>query len=249
MRNTLVGIVAVVVLVGGGWYVYQNKGGAAVGEYAYVCDNGSSFSMTPSPDMSFITAFAGAQGMFTGKVVLNKMGDANHYESGPTGTLVTLSGAGEEMQLTVGSQSTVCNPVPSQDMAPWNWGDTGEGGGSMQPDVRLVVGESIMGTWQSNEDAKFSREFAGFAEANLSGTVVDRYEGAQVSTGTYAVFTKDNPLPGITIPLEDNIAYVRLTMSGSQAETLTFKVTTLTPETLEMIYLDRGGVQTYTLVE
>ncbi len=236
-----------VVLAGAGWYVYQQQGGmppaATVGEYAYQCDNGTQFSMTPSADMSFVTLFAGQPAMFSGSVVVHKMGDGNHYETAPGAPLIVFSGAGEEVQLWVGEQTTTCNPVPSTDSAPWNWGDSGEGAGSIQPDAGLVVFESIQGKWQSTDDPKFVREFKD------GGVVVDYYEGAEVTRGLYVAFTKGPNAPKqIAFPLMDNKVYLQLTVTGSQADTLNFSVEKLTPEELVLVYLDRGGVQSYTLV-
>lgn len=246
----LIGIVVVIILAAGGgyWYTTLDKTAAtdtktSMGDYAYTCDNGSQFSMTPSENMAEVTLSAGSQGMFTGTVTLHKMGDGNHYETtDPASTLIVFSGAGEEVMLQVGSESTVCNPVPNADMAPWNWGDAGEGGGSTQPDASLVVSESIVGKWQSTDDAKFVREFKD------GDRVVDWYDGKQVSSGLFVAFEKKNA-PKVAFPLVENRVYLQLTMTGSQADTLTFSVNKLTPEELELTYLDRGGVLRFKAVK
>jgi RNAse (barnase) inhibitor barstar len=119
-------------------------------------------------------------------------------------------------------------------MAPWNWGDAGEGGG-IQPDVSLVVTESIQGKWQSLDDAKFTREFRS------DFTVVDSYDGKANLDGLWVVFTKMNA-PEISFPLEESAVYLQITEKGTPQDTLTFKVVKLTPDELELIYMDRGGV-------
>lgn len=226
----------------GAWFYFnppqQTGMGADMGEYAYQCENGSQFSMSPSESMAEVMLFAGSQGMFTGAVTVHKMGDGNHYEAGN----IVFSGAGEEVYLEVGSESTTCNPVPSQDMAPWNWGDAAEGGGSVQPDASLVVSESIVGKWKSVDDPKFIREFKG------SDVVIDWYDGKQVSSGLFVAFEKKNA-PEVAFPLQDDRVYLQLTMTGSQADTLTFSVNKLTPEELELTYMDRGGVLRFTYVQ
>ena len=246
--NTVWAIVGLIIVIGGGfWYVNSRAGSdsalkaeeSTLGSYAYTCANGSQFTMVPSDDMSSVQVTAGSQGMFTGTVALAKVASTagQRYEGGN----IIFVGAGEEVQLTVGTESTICNPKFSPDSPPWNWGDAGEGGGSIQPDVRLVVGESIMGKWQSTSDAKFTREFKDFSETSLSGNVSDWYDNEVRSSGTYTVFTNEKPVT-VSFPLLTNTTYIQLTMQGTQADTLNFKLTKLTPEELELIYMDRGGV-------
>ena len=99
-----------------------------------------------------------------------------------------------------------------------------EGPEHPEADVTTAVVQNIVGIWQSAEDAAFVREFI------TGGSAVDSYEGKSVSTGSWIVFT------------EASTPYLQMTMSGAQADVLTFKVTKLTPESLELIYMDRGGV-------
>ncbi len=248
MNKLIVGAVILIILIGGGyWYMQQTKSESAMqesdmGAYAYMCENGSQFSMVPAENVSELSLTAGSQGMFTGTVKVVKMGDGNHFET-TSGPLIVFSGAGEEVQLTVGSEKTVCNPVPSSEMAPWNWGDTGEGAGSVQPDVALVVSESIVGLWQSTQDIKSAREFKD------DNTVIDLYEGKVVSTGLWVAFTKASAPKVVSFPMEDNVVYIQITEKGTQADTLDFKLVKLTPEELELIYLTRGGTLTYTFVK
>jgi hypothetical protein len=118
----------------------------------------------------------------------------------------------------------------------------------VQPDVRLVVGESIMGKWQSTEDAKFVREFKAFSETSMSGTVSDWYDGKEVSTGTYVAFTSENAVT-VPFPIQAGKTYLQLTMTGTQAEKLNFSVNKLTPEALELTYMDRGGVLSFKAIQ
>lgn len=238
MNKVLLWAVVIIIILIGGWYWYTNsqKDSAMtaenMGTYAYMCGNGSQFTMTPSADVSQLTLEAGSQGMFTGTVTLHKMGDANHFET-TSGTLIVLTGAGEEVDLTVDEETTTCNPVPSSEMAPWNWGDPAEGAG-MDQDSVAAVNANIVGKWQSTDDAKFTREFRS------DFTVVDSYDGEANLDGLWVVFTKMNA-PEIVFPLEENTVYLQITEKGTPQDTLTFKLVKLTPEELELIYMDRGG--------
>ena len=133
----------------------------------------------------------------------------------------------------------VCNPKPSTDMAPWNWGDAGEGGGSVKQDTSLIVSESIVGKWQSTTDAKSVREF------KADGTIIEWYDNKQVSSGLWVAYTKANAPKMVAFPIDESSVYLQLTEKGTQADTLDFKITKLTPESLELIYMTRGGALTY----
>ena len=152
--------------------------------------------------------------------------------------------AGEEVTVTDKSTNatTTCSQPQDPNLAPVNFGDAGEGPGSVQQDVRLIVAESIVGKWKSTDDAKFVREF------QEGGKVQDWYDGKVVSSGTATAFTSDNAL-AVSFPLERDVVYIQLKMSGSQAQTLNFKLNKLTPDELELTYMDRGGVLRFTYVE
>lgn len=151
--------------------------------------------------------------------------------------------AGEEVEVTTkaSASSVVCSQPSDPNLAPVNFGDKGEGGGVKQ-DTALIVSESIVGKWKSKEDPKFVREFKD------GGMVVDWYDNEIVSEGTFTVFTKEKPLP-VSFPLAEGTVYLQLTMSGSQATKLNFKLVKLTPEALDLVYMDRGGALSFTRVE
>ncbi|MBI5456944.1 hypothetical protein HY969_04385 [Candidatus Kaiserbacteria bacterium] len=250
MKNLIAGVILLVIIVGGGYWYIQNQTAPAdtnmqadesamqqdTDSYPYTCDNGSEFTMAPSDNLSTIQISAGSQGAFTGTATLASVASnaGARFEGSHMGQNITFVGAGEEVQLTVGNALMICNPKPSQDMAPWNWGDAGEGGGVKQ-DVTVIVGESIVGKWQSVDDASFVREF------KTGGKVSDWSNGKVVSTGTYTVFSSEKPVT-VSFPIQANAAYLQLTMQGTQADKLNFKVNKLTPEELELTYMDRGGV-------
>lgn len=124
-------------------------------------------------------------------------------------------------------------------------GETSENteAGSVKQDASLIVTETIRGKWQSKEDAKFVRVFK-------EGDVVeDWYDNEMVASGLWVAFEKGINAPEVPFPLEDNAIYIQATISGSQADTLNFKVAKLTDTELELVYLDRGGVLAFTRVE
>ena len=102
-----------------------------------------------------------------------------------------------------------------------DFGDDGDEGGSVDQDAALVVTESIAGKWQSLDDPLFVREF------KTGGEVLDWHDGVLVSSGRFSV-TFDEEL------------YIQITSTSSP--TLNFQLDKLTPEELELTYLDRGSI-------
>jgi hypothetical protein len=99
---------------------------------------------------------------------------------------------------------------------------------------------NIVGTWQSDTDGKFTRAFSA------DGTAVDFYEGVETSRGTWRMFTSD-AVVAIDFPLEADATYVEIT--EPDAENLYFKLAVLTPERLELIYMNRGGALMFTRID
>lgn len=99
---------------------------------------------------------------------------------------------------------------------------------------------SVVGEWESTEDANFTREF------RADGSVVDRYEGddAATVTGTWEVFTDTSTQP-VTIPVIEGATYLRIVFGE---ETLYFTVPSVSADTLALVYLD-GGALTFTRVQ
>lgn len=243
MTKVLGWFVALIIVIIGGWFVYTNQSSSTMlagdaGSYGYMCDTGLAFSMTPSTDAASLMITPG-EGASFGETTLSFVnGDAGQrFEADG----MVFVGAGEGVTLTVGNTTHMCNPVPSTDMAPWNWGDAGEGG-SIKPDTSLVVTESIQGKWQSTDDAKFVREFKS------DDVVVDYYDGKEVARGLWVAFTKENAPKVVAFPIEDNTVYIQITEKGTQADTLNFKLVKLTPDELQLIYMDRGGALNFTAV-
>lgn len=176
-------------------------------------------------------------------------GDGQRFED----SLYVYVFAGEEASVTnkmakVGIKTTTCEQPRDPNNAPMNFGDAGEGGGpgSAQSDTTSMVSRSIVGVWKSTQDTKFTREFTN------AGVIVDYYDDKAVTTGTWIAFTNQKPLK-VSFPLEKEAVYIQMTTVGNQAgipdSVLNFKLTKLTPQVLELIYMDRGGMNTFTRVK
>lgn len=245
--NSKILLVVLLVLVGGGWYAYSEFG---LPKDAAMTDEssreGSAVSFMCADESHFIARFNSSMTNvdidIDGTVVRTLPlveGAGQRFESDSH----TYVFAGEEATVTVKATgaSTTCTQPFDANNAPYNFGDAGEGGGVKQ-DTALIVSESIVGKWQSTQDAKFVREF------KAGGKVADSHDNEVVSEGTFTVFTEAKPL-SVLFPLEKGMVYVQLKMSGTEGDTLNFKVTKLTPESLELIYMDRGGALVFTRVD
>lgn len=217
-----------------------------LGWYVYNCDDGTQFTMTPADDMSAVRLESESSKL--PKSIVLASAPAGETDSGQAGGggpggqrfqagNIIFVGAGEEVTITLPETVLHCEPMPSAE-APFNFGDAGEGGG-VKPDVALVVSESIVGKWQSLDDPLFVREFK---DGNIA---TDWHDGVEVSSGSFTVFDKARA-PELSFPLEENAVYIQMKMSGTQDDTLTFKLAKMTPEELELIYMERGGTLRFT---
>ena len=126
------GALALVVVIGGMWYVAHPDGrsesGApevqaappTLGTYAYTCDEHVEFVMTPAPDTNsiMIVATKGAYPPAT-RLMQKHIASGARYEGGG----IVLSGKGETVTLGEGDSAINCSPVPSQTDAPFNFGN------------------------------------------------------------------------------------------------------------------------------
>lgn len=251
MNSKVAVIVLLVLLAGASFVIYSQNRSERMNEAE--AENGTgdepaaSVSFICADDSYFIAEFPAAFDEVsvvvdgeTVRTLPRVAGDGQRFE---TDSHVYVF-AGEEATVTTkgSGAATTCSQPFDPNNAPFNFGDAGEGGGE-RPDASLVVSESILGTWQSVDDEQFTREFRG------DGTVIDRYDGAEVSTGTWIAFTADAPL-AVSFPLEPDTVYIRMAEEeGDEATTLHFKLTTLTPEELELVYMERGGALRFTFVD
>lgn len=104
------------------------------------------------------------------------------------------------------------------------------------------VETNIVGTWKSDADEKFTREF------RADGTVTDSYasEVEVNSSGTWELFTSENAVTTFTGELDEGSVYLKINIDGAD---LHFRVTEATDGSLSLVYLDRGGVLEFSRVE
>lgn len=99
--------------------------------------------------------------------------------------------------------------------------------------IGVSVDEDLIGLWESTDDEKFTREF------EEDGTATDRYEGDELATfvGEWVTFNDPSSEP-VELPIVEGATYLRI-LSGEEA--LYFTVSEVTEDSLQLIYLDRGG--------
>ena len=140
-----------------------------------------------------------------------------------------------------GRRDVTEDTIPKQEIqdVSSDFGDDGDEGGTQQ-DASLAVKANIIGKWQDTTDPKFTREFT-------RDKVVDISVGEKTLTaaGTWEVFTTEDPDKDFKGTLEKDAVYIKIRTSNTN---LYFKLAKLTPESLELIYLDRGNVLSFTKV-
>lgn len=156
---------------------------------------------------------------------------------------VEYSFAGEEARVLnkLNNQITRCHQPFDPNNAPYNFGDLGEGGGEDQ-DATAAVNQNILGSWVSLDDEKFTREFKS------DGIVIDSYENNKVSEGPWTIFTSESGI-ATEFPQSPDIIYLRIVNGPGAEDVLYFSLAKLTPEELELIYMNRGNILRFTRVE
>lgn len=100
---------------------------------------------------------------------------------------------------------------------------------------------TIVGIWKSTDDAKFTREF------HADGSFVDKYanDSSTTAEGQWKVFVGPGNGEPASLPLKVGVTYVKLSFPEEAAF---FSLTKLTSDSLELVYLDRGGTLSFTKV-
>lgn len=241
MKSTYVGLgITILAIIGAVLYMRSHQQGFAVAEgdfgaYSYVCVDGTEFKMSPADDLTTITLVPGSTALFEQTTLSAVASDQGaRFEGGS----IVFTGAGEGVHIVTDKQTLDCNPVRRQDMAPFNWGDAGEGAGVEQAAAAAVM-QNIVGTWQSSDDPFFSREF------KAGGEFIDNYEGAVVTSGYWGHFLRSVASEETSFPPDDGAVYLRLAFDEPTPDVLHFRVNKLTPEALELTYMERGNTLTF----
>ena len=153
----------------------------------------------------------------------------------------TFAGEGVEVLNKSTGERFRCHQPFDPNNAPYNFGDLGEGAGEEQ-DAVAAVEENIIGLWVSLDDEKFTREF------KADGTVIDSYEGEAATSSPWTIFTSESGL-ATEFPQSPDIIYLQIIDGDTPEDTLYFSLSKLTPEELELIYMNRGGVLRFTRAE
>ena len=241
MKHTyLAGTVFLIVFIGAILFTHYDKEGAeriadTSGTYTYTCADGAEFSIIQSSDMATIKIMPGKHASFSVATLKQATGTQQYAGEG-----MSLAGAGEHIRLGVSDKTLECDPVPSQDMAPFNWGDPAEGAGAAQ-NSDTGAQTSIVGKWQSNDDARFTREF------QAGGKEIDRYDGQSDMIGTWKIFSSAAPLK-VPFEIVQGVTYVQIAV-GSDPDPLNFSISAVTPERLEMTYMARGNTLSFKRVQ
>ena len=90
-------------------------------DYSYRCKDGTEFSVTPSLDMSTLYITPATSVDKIKRVILTQV--ESKQGAMYKGSGVTFFGQGEGVRLTMGTSTTTCDPIASQDNAPLNFGD------------------------------------------------------------------------------------------------------------------------------
>lgn len=266
-RNTLA-VIFFIVLAAIGWSTYKSRAGittaldpafgtastttGASGENANAAGGTQlvlSASFNCADNTHFVAEFPAdqAQIVIDGKLVrtLPRVnGAGQRYED--SAYVYVFAGEGAAVMNKATGGKTTCDQPLDQNNAPVNFGDAAEGGAGFneavqQRDLGSIVSESIIGTWKSTQDPKFVRQFKS------DGTVQDSYDGKVVTSGKWQAFSSVKPLV-VPFPVEKGVVYIQMT-DGGQSGALDFKVAKLTPESLELVYMERGGVNSFTKVK
>jgi len=112
-------------------------------------------------------------------------------------------------------------------------------------DTQLTENPDMPGTWRSNEDTKFTREF------RADGVVIDRYEG-DASAGISGEWTAVDPVAETTLGVPAaslaGKVVIKVVWEGG-VETTYFSINSLTDTTMSITDLSsQGGVTTFTRV-
>ena len=235
MYRIIILALAIAILIAG-WYALVTRGPADAPEIepllaaSFICEDENHFTAEFLEGDLLRVVVAGE----VARVLPKTAGDGQRYENDD----YVYVFAGEEVSVTKkddGSVTTCMQPFDPNN-APVNFGDAAEGAGAGQ-DAAAAAAASLIGSWQSTEDTKFVRVFGE------DGSTEDRYEGNVVAGGSWRLFTSADA--EVSFPVEEGAVYLVI---DDGTERLHFKIVSVTPERLELVYLERGGALTFTRI-
>jgi len=106
---------------------------------------------------------------------------------------------------------------------------------------------TMTGTWRSTDDPKFTRTF------EADGTVTDAYQGetSATETGTYTVVDPLAEPSGVfgNTPVASLAGSTILKLTFPKSGVLYFAVKSQTESSLQLMYIDRGNILSFTKVQ
>lgn len=197
MKTSLIALLALVV-VGGGYYWYSNKSPTNteseyeqyaemqdLGMYPYRCDNDREFILSPLEGMTVVQVSGNADGVVNGTANLTLVSGTEYAGKTPSGQDMSLRGDGETVYLTIAGDNVTCQPKPSNEGAPWNWGDASIDSSSVGKLDINVVCESAL-AYMSFENGEAAAQFVAECKAGEHPEVIERYR-ADMNLGDGAV--------------------------------------------------------------
>lgn len=100
--------------------------------------------------------------------------------------------------------------------------------------TNTIEAPTVVGTWRSTTDPKSVEVY------NADGTTESRYDDEVLSTDTWELYTDD------AAAYNPSGLFMRVT---SEDEVYEYAIISLTADTLELSYLDRGNTLSYTRVQ
>lgn len=238
MLKQLLIFIAVIAAVIAGYLIYQNRFSPEAAEplsgngISFICDGGDNFIAEFSPEMDRVNVIvAGSM-----ERQLHSLGeDQVPFRFADDDFVYTFVGEEVVVADLKTNESYTCHQPFDPNNAPYNFGDGAEAVDNGEASPSSTAATGLIGSWQSMDDPKSVREFRS------DWTAVDYYDSEEIGDSDWTVFTAEDGI--ITpFPQEDGVIYLRL---ADVDEHLYFKLNKITPEELELTYLDRGGVLRY----
>lgn len=134
--------------------------------------------------------------------------------------------------------------APMQGGVVEDWSATSSSASGTSELAGTPLSEQLAGTWRSSDDAKFTRSFTA------DGKVTDAYQGdaSATETGTYAIVNpaQEKALP---VPAASVAGMSVLRIDFPKSGTLYFSINALSDGSLQMTYLGRGNILSFTRVQ
>ena len=243
MSNKIFLGAVMIVLIMAAYVIYQNYSDEdaipiSTNGVSFICEDNTDFIADFTIDMSEVSIIIRGELDRT----LYNVGDSEvPYRF--TDNLMVYTFVGEEAIVTdvASEESFVCRQPSDSNNAPYNFGDTGENGGQ-EADRSAIGDENILGVWRSLDDRRFNREF------RADGSFVDIYEGDNDTLGIWRIYNGNELGEDLDFEPDNDAIYLMLTDDITPELVMHFRINKLTPEEMELTYMERGNILRFTYV-